>query len=412
MRRRPASAARSPSLSIDARRTSGSTVGSLPTCSAMQAHTMPGLRVPGREARQTTMAMHPTGRPVRCSGPCSSGGQLWPPPCVWLVASGVLGARPACSFVVGPHPALAAGCTRPAPSADGPRREHRRAAEPGVDRRRPHRQRPAHRWPAALAVRRHDHERPRSDRWRRLAVVHGAQLGHRPGARVPDPAPPGQRPDGRDRGSPSSAREWSWPGDGYARNGTVWVYATRLGEIGPGVFGFEARAVDLVESTRPPLTIRRVHRNRYAAAPVLLGSSVTTDGTWTYVYGRDERGSKRNTYVARVPAANPLATTTYWTGRDLVDRPRPGPAHLHDRRGRRTGVRRSRSGLRGQAVRGGGEGRRVPRELGRAVHRAGTGRTLGQGHDAPGRPGWPPTPGRGPTWRRSTASTRPRAAST
>ena len=41
---------------------------------------------------------------------------------------------------------------------------------------------------------------------------------------------------------------------------------------------------------------------------------MTTDGTWTYVYGRDERGSKRNTYVARVPAANPLGTTTYWTG--------------------------------------------------------------------------------------------------
>ena len=78
----------------------------------------------------------------------------------------------------------------------GPRREHRRAPEPGLDRGRPHRQRPAHRWPAALAVRRHDHERPRSDRGRRLPVVHGAQLGRRPGARVPDPAPPGQRTDG------------------------------------------------------------------------------------------------------------------------------------------------------------------------------------------------------------------------
>ena len=211
---------------------------------------------------------------------------------------------------------------------------------------------------------------------------------------------------------PQLGAEWSWPGDGYARDGTVWVYATRLGEIGPGVFGFEARAVDLVEVDQATLTIRRVHRNRYAAAPVLLGSSVTTDGTWTYVYGRDERGSKRNTYVARVPAANPLATTTYWTGAAVVDRPRPGPAHLHDRRGRRTGLRRSRSGLRGQAVRGGREGRRVPHELGRAVHRAGTGRTLGQGHDRPGRRARRPTRGRGPTWRRSTASTPPRAACT
>jgi hypothetical protein len=113
---------------------------------------------------------------------------------------------------------------------------------------------------------------------------------------------------------PGLAAEWNWPGDGYARAGTVWIYATRLGEIGPGVFGFEARAVDLVEVDQATMTIRRVHRNRYAAAPVLLGSSVTTDGTWTYLYGRDERGTKRNTYLARVAAADPLGTTTYWTG--------------------------------------------------------------------------------------------------
>ena len=169
---------------------------------------------------------------------------------------------------------------------------------------------------------------------------------------------------------PQLAAEWSWPGDGYARDGTVWVYATRLGEIGPGVFGFEARAVDLVEIDQATLTIRRIHRNRYAAAPVLLGSSVTTDGTWTYVYGRDERGSKRNTYVARVPAP------TRWppppTGRARRGRPTPArlgpssrPTWSEDRRST------TRPGLRGQAVRGGREGRRVPHELGRAVHRAG-----------------------------------------
>ena len=80
------------------------------------------------------------------------------------------------------------------------------------------------------------------------------------------------------------------------------------------------------------MTIRTVHRNRYAASPVLLGSSVTTDGTWTYLYGRDELGTKRNTYVARVAAANPLGPTTYWTGAtwSTSARARPGAIFTTD----------------------------------------------------------------------------------
>ena len=113
---------------------------------------------------------------------------------------------------------------------------------------------------------------------------------------------------------PELGTQWSWPGDGYARAGTVWLWATRLATVSSGIFGFRAQAVDLVEIDQATMTIRSVHRNRYAASPVLLGSSVTTDGTWTYLWGRDELGTKRNTYVARVPAANPLGATTYWTG--------------------------------------------------------------------------------------------------
>ena len=94
----------------------------------------------------------------------------------------------------------------------------------------------------------------------------------------------------------------------------MWVYATRLASIGAAVFDFRAQAVDLVEIDQASMAIRAVHRSVYAASPILLGSSVTTDGTWTYLYGRDELGTKRNTYVARVAAANPLGPTTYWTG--------------------------------------------------------------------------------------------------
>lgn len=113
---------------------------------------------------------------------------------------------------------------------------------------------------------------------------------------------------------PELGDQWSWPGDGYARGGTVWLWATRLTRVSSGLLGFEAQAVDLVEIDQATMAIRAVHRNRYAASPILLGGSVTTDGIWTYLWGRDELGTKRHTYVARVPAANPRGATTYWTG--------------------------------------------------------------------------------------------------
>ncbi len=273
---------------------------------------MPGLRVHRSVARPATGAMPATER----AGAMLGSVQLRRAALAFLsasgiVASGVLGA--AVVLVARPQPALAAGCTRAAPSAaahgasiDALRSPAWTAADltgsvPLTDGRRL--------WlygdtitsglgPTGGAV-------SRSFTARNSAIVQERGC-----------LTPLLQGSGPTAGSwiPQLGAEWSWPGDGYARDGTVWVYATRLGEIGPGVFGFEARAVDLVEVDQATLTIRRVHRNRYAAAPVLLGSSVTTDGTWTYVYGRDERGSKRNTYVARVPAANPLATTTYWTG--------------------------------------------------------------------------------------------------
>jgi hypothetical protein len=113
---------------------------------------------------------------------------------------------------------------------------------------------------------------------------------------------------------PELGSEWNWPMDGYARGGTIWVYASRLAQVGSGVFGFQARAVDLVEVDQATMSIRRVHRGRYGASPILWGSAVTTDGTWTYLYGRDELGTKRRTYLARVAAAGPLGSTAYWTG--------------------------------------------------------------------------------------------------
>ena len=298
-----------------------------------------------------------------------------------IVASGVLGG--AGVLVVRPQPALAAGCTRAAPSAaahgasiDALRSPAWTAADltgsvPLTDGRRL--------WlygdtitsglgPTGGAV-------SRSFTARNSAVVQ--ERG------CLTPLLQGSGPTARSW-IPELGAEWSWPGDGYARNGTVWIYATRLGEIGPGVFGFEARAVDLVEVDQATLTIRRVHRNRYAAAPVLLGSSVTTDGTWTYVYGRDERGSKRNTYVARVPAANPLGTTTYWTGAAWSTDPGQarsifttdvvgGPAF--DDLGPAYGAKRFVAAVKdGEFLASSVEMYTAP----------GTGRTLGQGHDAPG----------------------------
>ena len=236
------------------------------------------------------------------------------------VRPGIRASRPACSarrpvvLVAGPQPALAAGCTRPAPSAT--------AHGASLDALRS----PA--WTAADLT----GSVPLTDgrrlwlygdtitsglepvRRRRVAGVHGPQLGDRPATRVPHAAAPGQRRRRPGRGSPS----WAPSGTGRATATPVAARSgctpRRLAQIGTGVFGFQARAVDLVEVDQATLTIRRVHRNRYAAAPVLLGSSVTTDGTWTYVYGRDELGTKRNTYVARVAAADPLTTTAYWTG--------------------------------------------------------------------------------------------------
>lgn len=113
---------------------------------------------------------------------------------------------------------------------------------------------------------------------------------------------------------PDLGDQWNWPGDGYARGGTVWLWATRLKRVSSGPLGFQAVAVDLVEIDQATMAIRAVHRNRHAASPVLLGGSVATDGTWAYLWGRDELGTKRNTYVARVPAANPRGATAYWTG--------------------------------------------------------------------------------------------------
>ncbi len=112
---------------------------------------------------------------------------------------------------------------------------------------------------------------------------------------------------------PGLGAEWDWPGDGYARATTAWVYATRLAQASSGPLGFLARAVDLVEIDTTSMAIRSIHRNRYPAAPILFGSSVTTDGVWTYVYGRDELGTKRRSYVARVSASNPLGPTSYWS---------------------------------------------------------------------------------------------------
>ena len=325
-----------------------------------------------------------------------------------IVASGMLGA--AGVAVVRPQPALAAGCTRAAPSAtahgasiDALRSPAWTAADltgsvPLTDGRRL--------WlygdtitsglgPTGGAV-------SRSFTARNSAIVQERGcltpllLGSGPTA-----------------GSwiPQLGAEWSWPGDGYARDGTVWVYATRLGEIGPGVFGFEARAVDLVEVDQATLTIRRIHRNRYAAAPVLLGSSVTTDGTWTYVYGRDERGSKRNTYVARVPAANPLAATTYWTGASWsteAGQARPifttdvvgGPAF--DDLGPAYGAKRFVAAVKdGEFLASSVELYTAPGPDGPWA-KVTTVPAVGLATDT----------GTWPTWRRSTASTRPRAGCT
>ena len=226
MRRRPASAARSPSLSIDARRTSGSTCsGPFPPALRCRPTLCPTCR--------STAAWHgkPPGRclrpsaPVRCSGPCSSGGQLWPfsarlasSPSGVLGASGVLVARP--------QPALAAGCTRAAPSAaahgasiDALRSPAWTAADltgsvPLTDGRRL--------WlygdtitsglgPTGGAV-------SRSFTARNSAIVQERGC-----------LTPLLQGSGPTAGSwiPQLGAEWSWPGDGYARDGTVWVYADR-----------------------------------------------------------------------------------------------------------------------------------------------------------------------------------------
>ena len=177
--------------------------------------------------------------------------------------------------------------------------------------------------------------------------------------------------------------QWDWPGDGYARAGTVWVYATRprLDRFGrvrvpgpsggprrgrPGDDDDPLRASEPVRGIADPARQQRHHR-RHVDLPV-----------------RPRRARHQAQHLRRPGGGGePARPDDLLDGCDLVGLGQPGHPDLHHRRRRRAGLRRSRPRLRRQAVRRGGQGWRVPHDEPRGLHRSRAGRAVVEGDDRP-----------------------------
>jgi hypothetical protein len=120
-------------------------------------------------------------------------------------------------------------------------------------------------------------------------------------------------------------RRWFWPmGATLGEDGQLHVFAMEMVERGERYLANPEPVATWVASIRlADLTI-----TRFAPAPDagtrLYGWSVTSDDSWTYLYGNCNRQfgwtpeghdpCTANVYLARVPKGQPLQSPTYWAG--------------------------------------------------------------------------------------------------
>jgi hypothetical protein len=126
------------------------------------------------------------------------------------------------------------------------------------------------------------------------------------------------------------SRRWFWPMDGeIGRDGALWVFFAEMENPNGNGAAAGARPVATWLARFDPATLAV---ESFEPAPDstarLFGWSVASDDQWTYLYGYCDRqfvngdgalagfdaSCTPNTYLARVPLGDFLATPTYWSG--------------------------------------------------------------------------------------------------
>lgn len=115
--------------------------------------------------------------------------------------------------------------------------------------------------------------------------------------------------------------KWYWPGDGFARDGVLYVFQLLMYQGAPGAWGFRYEETHLLEYSLPDLKLLRDSKTPYSGdASVIFGAAALDDGEWIYVYaqadgeGGDPFNPVSNAYCARTTAGDIHDRWEYFTG--------------------------------------------------------------------------------------------------
>lgn len=83
----------------------------------------------------------------------------------------------------------------------------------------------------------------------------------------------------------SQYRYWYWPGHGFQRGSTLYLYMTKFYQGGEGQWGFRFDGTDLVQIDMTDYSVKKIEELYDGKCPVHWGHCVMKEGDWYYVYG-------------------------------------------------------------------------------------------------------------------------------
>lgn len=124
-----------------------------------------------------------------------------------------------------------------------------------------------------------------------------------------------------------STYRWYWPGHGFVRKDTLYVFALNLyndptamikidkdsdevdeiDELTEGMFAFRISHIDLQSYTLPDFKLIETHKApfNYKINAIDLGNCVMVDGKWIYIFGTENKPKMSKVHVARTSFESP-----------------------------------------------------------------------------------------------------------
>ncbi|MCE5205910.1 MAG: DUF5005 domain-containing protein [Porphyromonadaceae bacterium] len=81
--------------------------------------------------------------------------------------------------------------------------------------------------------------------------------------------------------------KWYWPGHGFARENTLYIFQTLMVQGEPGMWGFRYKTTDILEYSLPDITLKSTKTIPFEGSPdVHFGMAVLDDRDYIYIYAQ------------------------------------------------------------------------------------------------------------------------------